>query len=118
MGNMTAEGMIENKIKQKRYHLPVLYHMYVDWCVLRLKESCIRVKAMYAAMGYLIDSKSRKRFFNVAALERTDNVLSEILLDLYSNQPTILFNAICVRENGTKMANKNYLCLLTWNQPS
>ena len=84
-GNMTVAGMAEDKIKQERHHLPALYHRCVDWCVLHLKESCIRVQAVYAAMGYLIDSITGKLFFNMATWKRTDSVLSEILLGLYSD---------------------------------
>ena len=42
----------------------------------------------------------------MAAWKRTDNVLSEILLGLYSDPPGELFYTIHLRGNRTEMTNK------------
>lgn len=56
--NMKAAGMTEEKIKKERYHSPALYHNCVDRYVPRSKELYIRVRAVYAVMGHLKDSKT------------------------------------------------------------
>jgi hypothetical protein len=109
---MKKDQYTDEEIEAMKYHNSKVFTDCVDRMVPPPNVHYWRVRAVFVLFGGMVDSKTKKTFFNERAWKKANGVLKEILKGYYADPPGVSFYSVCLNSCGNPATNKYNMELL------